>query len=93
MGNDVLRLRNMAFYAYHGLLPSIEGIVEKSAIRHTYNGGRLLLALEGVGYMLALDGEPFRMDKGEYVPGLVARMLDKLLVQMNDITGLYAALK
>jgi nitrate/nitrite-specific signal transduction histidine kinase len=34
----------------------------------------------------------FRMDTGEYVPGLVARMLDKILVQMNEITGMYAAL-
>ena len=34
-----------------------------------------------------------RMGQGEYVPGLVARMLDKILIQMNDITGMYAALK
>ena len=33
-----------------------------------------------------------RMGKDEYVPGLVARMLDKILIQMNDITGYYAAL-
>jgi hypothetical protein len=33
-----------------------------------------------------------RMGDGEYVPGLVARMLDKILVQMNDVAGLYAAL-
>jgi nitrate/nitrite-specific signal transduction histidine kinase len=33
-----------------------------------------------------------RMEKGEYVPSLVARMLDKILVQMNQITGMYAAL-
>ncbi|MCG8428938.1 MAG: type IV pili methyl-accepting chemotaxis transducer N-terminal domain-containing protein [Chromatiales bacterium] len=33
-----------------------------------------------------------RMRAGEYVPGLVARMLDKILVQMNEITGLYAKL-
>ncbi|MEJ1353169.1 MAG: type IV pili methyl-accepting chemotaxis transducer N-terminal domain-containing protein [Candidatus Sedimenticola sp. (ex Thyasira tokunagai)] len=33
-----------------------------------------------------------RMDPGQFVPGLVARMLDKLLVKMNDITGMYAAL-
>ncbi|MCW8945062.1 MAG: hypothetical protein OQL27_09845, partial [Sedimenticola sp.] len=33
-----------------------------------------------------------RMGNDEYVPGLVARMLDKILVQMNDVTGLYAAL-
>ncbi len=34
----------------------------------------------------------FRMDDGQFVPGLVALMLDKLLVKMNDITGMYAAL-
>ncbi len=34
-----------------------------------------------------------RMGDSQFVPGLVARMLDKILVQMNDITGLYAALK
>jgi len=34
----------------------------------------------------------FRMDSGQYVPGLVIRMLDKILEQMNTITGLYAAL-
>lgn len=34
-----------------------------------------------------------RMGKGEFVPGLVARMLDKILIQMNDITGMYTALK
>ncbi|MCW8881606.1 MAG: type IV pili methyl-accepting chemotaxis transducer N-terminal domain-containing protein [Sedimenticola sp.] len=33
-----------------------------------------------------------RMGNDEYVPGLVARMLDKILEQMNDVTGLYAAL-
>ena len=33
-----------------------------------------------------------RMADSEYVPGLVARMLDKILVQMNEITGQYAAL-
>ncbi|WP_428605904.1 type IV pili methyl-accepting chemotaxis transducer N-terminal domain-containing protein [Sedimenticola sp.] len=33
-----------------------------------------------------------RMGENEYVPGLVARMLDKILVQMNEVTGLYAAL-
>ncbi len=33
-----------------------------------------------------------RMGDGEFVPGLVARMMDKILVQMNDITGMYAAL-
>ncbi len=33
-----------------------------------------------------------RMGNDEYVPVLVARMLDKILEQMNDITGLYAAL-
>jgi nitrate/nitrite-specific signal transduction histidine kinase len=33
-----------------------------------------------------------RMGEGEYVPGLVARMLDKILDQMNEITGMYAAL-
>lgn len=34
----------------------------------------------------------FRMDSGQYVPGLVVRMLDKILIQMNTITGQYAAL-
>ncbi len=34
-----------------------------------------------------------RMGDNEYVPGLVARMLDKILIQMNEITGQYAALK
>jgi len=34
-----------------------------------------------------------RMGDGEFVPGLVARMLDKILIQMNDITGMYTALK
>lgn len=33
-----------------------------------------------------------RMGNDEYVPGLVARMLDKILVQMNDVTGMYASL-
>ncbi len=33
-----------------------------------------------------------RMDEGEYVPTLVVRMLDRILVQMNEITGMYAAL-
>lgn len=33
-----------------------------------------------------------RMGENEYVPSLVARMLDKMLVQMNEVTGLYAAL-
>ncbi len=33
-----------------------------------------------------------RMGDNEYVPGLVARMLDKILIQMNDIIGYYAAL-
>ena len=34
----------------------------------------------------------FRLDSKTYVPGLVVRMLDKILVQMNEITGLYAEL-
>ncbi|MET0048245.1 MAG: type IV pili methyl-accepting chemotaxis transducer N-terminal domain-containing protein [Sedimenticola sp.] len=34
----------------------------------------------------------FRMDSDQFVPGLVARMLDKILVKMNEITGMYAAL-
>lgn len=33
-----------------------------------------------------------RMGEDTFVPGLVARMLDKILVQMNEVTGLYAAL-
>ncbi|MCW8905651.1 MAG: type IV pili methyl-accepting chemotaxis transducer N-terminal domain-containing protein [Sedimenticola sp.] len=33
-----------------------------------------------------------RMDGDHFVPGLVARMLDKILTQMNQVTGLYAAL-
>lgn len=33
-----------------------------------------------------------RMGEDEFVPGLVARMLDKILGQMNEVTGLYAAL-
>jgi len=33
-----------------------------------------------------------KMGQGDYVPTLVVRMLDKMLVQMNRITGLYAAL-
>lgn len=33
-----------------------------------------------------------RMGKGNFIPGLVARMLDKILTQMNQVTGLYAAL-
>ncbi|MCW8905528.1 type IV pili methyl-accepting chemotaxis transducer N-terminal domain-containing protein [Sedimenticola sp.] len=33
-----------------------------------------------------------RMGDDEFVPGLVARMLDKILGQMNEVTGLYAAL-
>lgn len=33
-----------------------------------------------------------RMDNDHFVPGLVARMLDKILLQMNQVTGLYAAL-
>ncbi len=33
-----------------------------------------------------------RMGNDEYVPGLVARMLDKILALMNDVTGMYAAL-
>lgn len=33
-----------------------------------------------------------RMGEGEFVPGLVVRMLDKILLQMNEVTGLYAAL-
>lgn len=33
-----------------------------------------------------------RMDNDHFIPGLVARMLDKILTQMNQITALYAAL-
>ncbi len=33
-----------------------------------------------------------KTNQGEYVPTLVVRMLDKMLVQMNRITGLYATL-
>ena len=33
-----------------------------------------------------------RMEENQYVPSLVARMLDKILIQMNKVTGLYAAL-
>lgn len=33
-----------------------------------------------------------RMGEGEYVPGLVARMLDHILHEMNEITGMYAEL-
>lgn len=33
-----------------------------------------------------------RMGEGEFVPGLAVRMLDKILLQMNEVTGLYAAL-
>lgn len=33
-----------------------------------------------------------KMGQGDYVPTLVVRMLDKMLVQMNRITGLYAVL-
>ncbi len=33
-----------------------------------------------------------RMGDDEYIPSLVARMLDKMLIQMNEVTGMYAAL-
>lgn len=33
-----------------------------------------------------------RMGEDRYIPGLVARMLDKILIQMNQVTALYAAL-
>ncbi len=48
--------------------------------------------LERVSQNWALFKLGNRMEKGEYVPTLVVRMLDKMLVQMNRITGLYAAL-
>ena len=34
-----------------------------------------------------------RVDQGEYVPSLVTRVLDKILLQMNEITGMYADLQ
>ncbi|MCP4995186.1 MAG: hypothetical protein GY934_15615 [Gammaproteobacteria bacterium] len=33
-----------------------------------------------------------QMEEGKYIPTLVTRMLDKILGQMNEITGMYAAL-
>jgi nitrate/nitrite-specific signal transduction histidine kinase len=33
-----------------------------------------------------------KLKEGEYVPDLVTRMLDKILKNMNDITGMYAVL-
>ncbi len=33
-----------------------------------------------------------RMEDDQFIPGLVARQLDKILIQMNQITALYAAL-
>lgn len=33
-----------------------------------------------------------QMGNDQYIPGLVARMLDKMLIQMNQVTALYAAL-
>jgi hypothetical protein len=32
------------------------------------------------------------MDSGQFVPTLVTRALDQILVKMNTVTGMYAAL-
>ncbi len=51
----------------------------------------LLLLLAGLvqpGFAQPIE----TMGEGEYVPSLVVRMLDRILVQMNEITGMYAAM-
>ncbi len=56
------------------------------------NSGEIAKGLKLVsGYwsMFKLSG---KLKEGEYVPDLVTRMLDKILKNMNDITGMYAVL-
>ncbi|PLY12492.1 MAG: hypothetical protein C0631_16685 [Sedimenticola sp.] len=56
------------------------------------NNSDIAKALNQVSHNWDMFKYSSRMKEGEYVPGLVARMLDKILVQMNDITGMYAQL-
>lgn len=49
-------------------------------------------SLEGVKTQWSVFEAAFRLDKGEYAPLMIARYSEKILVSMNEITGLYEKL-
>ncbi len=60
-----------------------------AAAENTGEISRTLKRVSGYWDMFKLSN---KLKEGEYVPDLVSRMLDKILKNMNDITGMYAML-
>ena len=50
-------------------------------------------ALQQVSSMWQMFKFSSRVDQGEYAPSLVTRLLDKILLRMNEVTGMYASLQ
>lgn len=50
-------------------------------------------ALQQVSSMWQMFKFSSRVDQGEYAPSLVTRLLDKMLLRMNEVTGMYASLQ
>ena len=67
-----------------------EALIELKAAPE--NTPQISSALKQVSQYWDMFNLSSRMGTNQYVPGLVARMVDKILTQMNNITGMYAAL-
>ena len=56
------------------------------------NNKQINLALDDVSVQWDLFERSFRLRKGKYVPLLIALSSEKMLIKMNEVTGLYAQL-
>ena len=61
-------------------------------IKAPENTEKISLALKDVSLQWGIFQHSAKLEKGIYIPALVTRSADKILAQMNVITGMYASL-